>query len=372
MIDTSQQMDYRLTNLDNKHYRINYQMSTGKKINQGSENSRIYGREIYIENKIRTYKGLKNEIDKTNSENSVSDTAVTNIKVLIDSIKVSVLKALNSGMTPQNKQAVASNIEGMKDNILTMSNTKVHGEYVFTGSDTTIEPFIEDSKGNVTYKGNGVLKKIAVAPNDYRDRGVTGADILMYSTSMAEKTQTLKFKDDERIYDQNGLEWKMNAAKTQVEQYDRENKLTGNALAIISAVGTPPVYTTAAVNTASGYTNDFTLRAKHNFFDDMNSIIKALKDNDDTTLRNSLDEIDQAYSATNVAHAKLGGRNKSFEEAGEHMEAKLTHYRILDQEVSSADLSRVAMESKALEMTYSGLYSTISKMNTLSLVNFLR
>jgi len=372
MIDTSQQMDYRLSNLNNKHDRIAYQMSTGKKIDQGSENSRVYAREIHIKDRIRVYEGLKSQIDKTNAENEVSDTAVGNIKTLMDSIKTSVLKSLNSGMTEEDKIAVASNVQGMRDNILTMANTKVNGEYVFTGSDTTIKPFTEDKDGKVTYNGNGVLKEIAVAPNDYRDRGVSGVDIMMYSTSEAVKAQTLNFKGDERIYDQEGLEWKMNAGKTQVEQYNREGKLTGNSLAIASTTGTPPVYTTAPVNTAGGYSNEFSLKAKHNFFDDMNAIIKALKNNDNDTLRKSLDKIDKAYSQTNVAHAQLGGRNKSFEEAGERMEAKLTHYTILNQEVSGANLSKVAMESKALEMTYSALYSTISKMSTLSLVNFIR
>jgi flagellar hook-associated protein 3 FlgL len=89
-------------------------------------------------------------------------------------------------------------------------------------------------------------------------------------------------------------------------------------------------------------------------------------------LRNSLDKVGSAYDAINIAHSKLGARNKIFENANEGVVSKITHYTILLQEVGGADLSKVAMEAQALEMTYNALYSTISKLNGLSLLNYLK
>ena len=84
-----------------------------------------------------------------------------------------------------------------------------------------------------------------------------------------------------------------------------------------------------------------------------------------------MNDIDKAFSAITVSHAELGGRNKTFEVSLERLSSKLTHYNILSQELGAADLSKVAMEAKSLELTYTALYSTISKMNQLSLVNFM-
>ena len=56
----------------------------------------------------------------------------------------------------------------------------------------------------------------------------------------------------------------------------------------------------------------------------------------------------------------------------ERIESKNVHYNILMQKISGADMSKLAMESKALEMTYQALYSTVSKMHSLSLLNFLK
>ena len=79
----------------------------------------------------------------------------------------------------------------------------------------------------------------------------------------------------------------------------------------------------------------------------------------------------KAYDAVNIAHADLGGKNKIFEISLERVSSKLTQFDILSQELGSVDLAKVAIEAKALELTYTALYSTISKTNQLSLVNFL-
>ena len=68
----------------------------------------------------------------------------------------------------------------------------------------------------------------------------------------------------------------------------------------------------------------------------------------------------------------LWTKNKIFEVSLERISSKLTQYNILSQEIGAADLTKVAVEAKALELTYTALYSTISKTNELSLVNFLK
>ncbi|MDY0052854.1 MAG: flagellar hook-associated protein 3, partial [Aliarcobacter sp.] len=67
----------------------------------------------------------------------------------------------------------------------------------------------------------------------------------------------------------------------------------------------------------------------------------------------------------------LGAKNKVFEVSLESVSSKLTQYNILSINLGSADLSKVAMEAKSLELTYTALYSTINRTNQLSLVNFL-
>ena len=77
------------------------------------------------------------------------------------------------------------------------------------------------------------------------------------------------------------------------------------------------------------------------------------------------------FRSMNIAHAKLGTRTASIENYKDIVQTKLTNFNILQEEYASADLTALAIESKSLESTYTALYSTINKINNLSLVNYL-
>lgn len=132
--------------------------------------------------------------------------------------------------------------------------------------------------------------------------------------------------------------------------------------------------------------------AKHSYFDDINKTINALEGHVtkldgtkggeiatdfeseefiDELVRNGLEDTTLQFNAANVGHGKLGGRNNVFDSALEKLAIQETHYNIMIQTTDGADLTKLAMESKSLELTYQALYTTISKMNNLSLLNYM-
>jgi len=422
---------------------------------------------------------------------------LSEIKSSIDMIKIDLMKSVNAGMDESARAALATNLYGIRENLLTIANTFVDGQYIFTGSDTTKKPFIKDkdfdNNGKIYYNGDALLRKVAVEPNTYRDRGVTGFDMLMYSADTAVAGAsgdegTLSFYEDERIVDEEGLEWKITdtlsvggtiekddkfeitiadktitvsapdttventvkaitdainaddtisnlvvatlsgndivisakrggeifntvietteadsteadgqtftiASHDKIQKFDKHNNLIKPEVKIpITSDGeTPEKYTTGPVQTTIDGVEDKDTRfleAKHNYFNDLNIMINALRgystrddgtkgipiaeDTRDNILRVALGNTSKQYNATNIGHAELGGRNNIFNIALERIDSKLVHYNILMQKTSGADLSKLAMESKSLEMTYQALYSTVSKMHSLSLLNFLK
>lgn len=377
MIRSTQQTLYRLDNLNNEQQRITYQMSTGKKLQQGSDDANTYAREIHIDDKIRMYEGLQSQIEKTTAQNNASDAALADAKDLVAYVKTEVIKALNATTDDTAKLAIATNLEGVKENLYMLANEEVEGEFLFSGSDSSVQSFtMDETTGKVTYNGDALLRKVAVEEGSYRERGVNGFEAFFYTTNSAYKGETLNFTADQRIVDQDGNEWELNGSGDALLRVDdnsivHPNSVTNDGL-------TPPTY-----SIDMDVTDGTKFEAKANIFDTIDSIINSLKKVDDlgnpitddesnTVLRNGLTEITEAYDGMNIAHGKLGGRNQVFETSLERVSAKVTQYNILYQEVGAADLSKVAVEAKALELTYTALYSTINKMNELSLVNFVR
>ncbi|MDX9742686.1 MAG: hypothetical protein RBT59_02615 [Arcobacteraceae bacterium] len=403
MIDLSNQMIYRIGNLDIQNERISYQMSTGKILQNGSDDSVLYARYLNIENKLRDSEGLKIQMDKTVAQNNVADDVINEVKNTLgdNGIKQDLLKALNSGMTRSDMLAVATNISGMRDNLLRLANTQIDGEYIFAGSNTTVMPYEQDSdfniNGQIDFNGNSHLRNIAVDSGIYRERGVPASDVFMYNTDTTAVDNTLSFGKNEMIVDQNGYTWKLNGGGTAINKYNQDGSMSSEYLAVSSDGNDPATYTTEDITTATNIKpntqSGLLLESKHNIFDDLNIIINALNGYatvqtdsanygekgallDDTEVRsllsNYLGKIDEQYNATNIGHAELGGRNKVFETYLESISTKVTHYNILIQETNGADLAKLSMESKALEMTYSALFSTVSKMSQLSLVNYIK
>lgn len=379
MISQAQQMMYRLNNLDTQQQKISYQMSSKKELQNGSDDSVLYARIISVDDKIRTYEGLQSQIERTTLQNDTSDSSLSEIKKILEFVKQELIKANTATTTPEGITAIASNISGIKENIYQLANTQVEGEYVFAGSDSSIQAFEKDATtGKVTYQGDNQLRKIAVEEDSYREKGVTGFDMMMYPSASAYKNKDLSFKATDRIVDQNRNEWKLNSpANNTLTKYDSNGNITATTLAVTNDGATPPTYKVTTPNV-----DGTKFEAKTNIFDLIDSTVNALKKVDSsgnsisntlskTLIGNSLTEFDKAFDAVNVAHADLGGKNQVFEFSLERISSKLTQYNVLSEEISGADLTKVAMEAKALELTYTALYSTISKTNQLSLVNFL-
>jgi len=421
MISTSQNTLYHISNLNEESERISYQMSTGENQYLGSEDSILYSDLIELDDRLRVTEGLELQIEKSQVMNDSSDSAMAELKLLLDKISVDLLKAQNSGTDRSDKLSIATNLEGIRENMLDLINTRVDSEYVFAGSDTTGESYKVSSDfeatGKVTFEGDGFLREVAVQPGSYRDRGITGYDVSFYTSSKANAGESFTFEEGERIIDENGFEWKLNVAETQLQKYDYDGNIyhplnTDATLGDVTAVNLNTSLTTTAIEAWDGITpatepaepqavratytidnigsvpSSKVFEAKHNYFDDLNITINALEGrvtnldgtvagevSDETVfdiIANSIEETTDQFDATNIGHGELGGRNAVFNAAYETLLTQETNYNVLIQQTGGADTAKLALELAALELTYQTLYSSISKMNDLSLLNYLR
>ncbi len=420
MIDMTNLMMHRVDNLNIENERISHQMSTSRKLQHGSDDPVLYTKLLNIEENTRTYKGLQVQIQRTTAQNTISDKTMQESKKMLDLIKVDLIRARNAGLDDSSRAALATNLDGVRETLITLANTQIDGEYLFSGSASSTRTFnkSEDFKetGKVDFNGNGFLRSVAVEDSTYRPRGITALDAFMYPSDTAANNEQLKFTSNERIIDEEGYEWKVNDAQDAIQKFDKNNVLISPEIEI-SITGTPRVFNAAGAEIEPAkYTTDRVqetktgeidttriLEAKHNFFDDINIMINALNGystNSDGSKADVLGEytkadgtkaIDQAdrtvaineilgisleqtsaqFNSMNTGHAELGGRNNVFNISLERIEAKQVHYNILMQELGGVDMAKLAMESKSLEMTYQAVYSTISKMHKLSLLNFL-
>ncbi|MCT7493358.1 flagellar hook-associated protein FlgL [Aliarcobacter sp. ERUVET-7] len=368
---------YRLGNLDKYQAKLNFQMG-GSKLQFGSDDSVTFGRLTHTEDKIKTQKGIVAQIERADVLNKTSDTAMKEVKLLLEKIKAQeLIKANTSTTSIEGLEAIAGVIEGYKQNLFNLANTQTEGQYVFAGSDASVKPFSMDPSGKVTYNGDSDLRKIAVDEGSYRERGINGIDAFFYVADSASKGATLTFKDGDRITDQDGKEWVFdNVANTLTKtNWDGSTQ---------TLVVTPPVAPATEYTTTVPNTDGTKFEARRNMFDMLDEAISSLRGLDSagnptltyedrrTGISKAIDESTKAYDTAIIAHSELGAKNKTFEVSKERAEAKINQLSILEIELGSSNKSEVAVELKALEISYTALYSTINRTFELSLTNFLR
>lgn len=368
---------YRLGNLDKYQAKLNFQMG-GSKLQFGSDDAVTFGRLTHTEDKIKTQKGIVEQIERADVLNKTSDTAMKEVKLLLEKIKAQeLIKANTSTTSIEGLEAIAGVIEGYKQNLFNLANTQTEGQYVFAGSDASVKPFSMDAAGKVTYNGDSELRKVAVDEGSYRERGINGIDAFFYVADSASKGATLTFKDGDRITDQDGKEWVFdNVANTLTKtNWDGSTQ---------TLVVTPPVAPATEYTTTVPNTDGTKFEARRNMFDMLDEAISSLRGLDSAGnptltyedrragISKAIDESTKAYDTAIIAHSELGAKNKTFEVSKERAEAKINQLSILEIELGSSNKSEVAVELKALEISYTALYSTINRTFELSLTNFLR
>ena len=368
---------YRLGNLDNYQAKLNFQMG-GSKLQFGSDDSVTFGRLTHTEDKIKTQKGIVEQIERADVLNKTSDTAMKEVKLLLEKIKAEeLIKANTSTTSIEGLEAIAGVIEGYKQNLFNLANTQTEGQYVFAGSDASVKPFSMDPSGKVTYNGDSELRKVAVDEGSYRERGINGIDAFFYVADSASKGGTLTFKDGDRITDQDGKEWVFdNVANTLTKtNWDGSTQ---------TLAATPPVAPATEYTTTVPNTDGTKFEARRNMFDMLDEAVSSLRGLDSAGnptltyedrragISKAIDESTKAYDTAIIAHSELGAKNKTFEVSKERAESKITQLSILEKELGNSNLTEVATELKALEISYTALYSTINRTFELSLTNFLK
>ncbi len=376
MVSSINAIMYNLSLLNSRNEKVTYGLSSNEALQYGSDDSSKYNQLLSINNSVNSYSSILDRIQSSTSYNTTSDTAVSSIKTSLESAQSLILKASTDTTDSDNKETIANELESIKDYIFSLANSSASNQYLFSGNSVTTQPFVKDeTTGKISYVATNDNKTVNVETNTYNTQGLNGIELLYYTNQTAQTGENLTFDENEIILDKDGNQYKL---------LDTDNDGVYNGLYLNGDSSQTPLSITDNGDGTFTTTNTGTtpLTSKHSVFDDLDEVINSLKQQDkngnsitedeaDSILSSYVDKIGDIYDNVNLAHAKLGIRTASIENYESIVQTKLTNFSILQETVGAADLTALAVESQALENTYTALYSTINKVNNLSLVKYL-
>lgn len=376
MVSSISTIKYNLSLLNQRNEKVTYQMSSGDALQYGSDNSQQYNQILSINNNVNSYSSILERIELSNAYNTTSDSAVASMKTKMESVESLVKKAITDTTSSDSKATIADEIESYKNAIYSLANSNTSGQYLFSGNSSSTQAFQKDATtGKITYTATNDNKSVNVETGSYATQGVNGIELLYYTNNTAQTGEDLTFDENEIILDKDGNQYKL---------MDTNSDGSYDGLYLDGDSSNTPLSITDNGDGSFTVNNSGTtaLESKHSIFDDLDEIINALKQQDssgnaitedeaDTLLSDALEKVSNVYDTISISHAKLGIRTASIENYEDIVQTKLSNFDILQENYSAADLTALAIESQSLESTYTALYSTINKVNNLSLVKYL-
>ncbi|HEY1713014.1 MAG TPA: flagellar hook-associated protein FlgL [Solirubrobacteraceae bacterium] len=170
-----------INNVQDQMANTQEQLSTGKSINQPSDNP--YGASLAIQ--------LKNDLSGLNNYNSnitdgtawasAADTSLSNVMSMLQRAQELTVQASNGVESSTDLSATADEIDQLADAIKQEGNTQYNGQYIFSGTASTTQPY-SNSTGDV-YQGNTAAVTRQIGPGSSLQVNVDISSLLGSGTS---------------------------------------------------------------------------------------------------------------------------------------------------------------------------------------------
>jgi flagellar hook-associated protein 3 FlgL len=150
---------YNLGSISEELSKANEIATTGKRINSLSDDPVGLTQSLTIQSDLAGIEQIRRNIDYGNSWLSASESALTNVEAIISDTKELCVQMASGTIGPDQRSAAAETVQNNLEEIVSLANTNVAGNYIFSGMKTDTVPF--DQSGNYSGDNNAFVIKIS-------------------------------------------------------------------------------------------------------------------------------------------------------------------------------------------------------------------
>ena len=155
------------------------QLSTGRQVNQLSDNPTAASQDVL--NHVQSNQDdqfLRNISSLQSQAQSIDSTLNSAVQAMTQAVSLGV-EGANGTVSNSNRQAIAQQLTGIRDQLLSIANQTYQGNYVFSGTATSTQPFVLDTTqpDGVKYNGNANINSINLSSGQTIPINVPGSQI---------------------------------------------------------------------------------------------------------------------------------------------------------------------------------------------------
>lgn len=141
------------------------QISTGKKITKPSDDPVVAMKGMYYRTGLTEIDQYKRNLSELYVWMDNSEAGVEQTNDSLQRVRELTLQAKNDTNTPEDRQAIAKEMEQIKEDIVNVANTQVNGRYIFHGTDVSNPPVTNGKNGQAPQVADNIKNNSAAIDN---------------------------------------------------------------------------------------------------------------------------------------------------------------------------------------------------------------
>ena len=124
------------------------QINSGMKIQFGNEDPTAFINTLRLDQEVNTLNQATSNMNSAQKFANHTDTALNDITKSLDQFKSKLVFAANDEHSQTSYGAIAAELKRIKEHMISLSNTNINGEFIFSGSATTVKPISPDESAH--------------------------------------------------------------------------------------------------------------------------------------------------------------------------------------------------------------------------------
>ncbi len=156
-------------------YKTNAQISSGLKIQNSFEDSGVYVDTMRLNYEIATLEQVKESSSKAQTYTNNTDKVLNQFNDALNTFKTKMIQASSQVHSSTSLNAIADELESLRTSMITLGNTSINGEFLFSGSASSIKPISSDG----TYNGNDEKREAIIGSNIKLPYNIDGQELFL-------------------------------------------------------------------------------------------------------------------------------------------------------------------------------------------------
>jgi len=161
------------------------QIGSGQKLNSLSDDPAAAATLVNLRTESSSDAQYLKNISSLTGPLQVADSALSSVVEALTSAQSLGVEGANGTANAEDRQAIAQQVQAIQQQVMGLANTAYNGEYLFSGTATTTQPYVADATAasGIAYNGNNNINSVEISPGQAMPINLPGSQLFSNPTT---------------------------------------------------------------------------------------------------------------------------------------------------------------------------------------------